>query len=62
MRKMNKDAFLKNKFTFGLILRADIEDIEKIKKLIATVPDVVVIYQTIDAGPLWIKRGPKEGQ
>lgn len=62
MRKMDRDTFLKNKFTLGLVLRASIEDIEKIKKLVAAVPEVSIIYCTIEAGPLWIKRGAKEGE
>jgi len=54
---MNKNNdFIKTRVSFGLILRADLETIEELKRIIAERPDIEIIYQLVEAGRLWIVR------
>jgi nitrate reductase NapAB chaperone NapD len=56
MPEKNGDKFLQTRVSFGLILRTDLETVEKIKRQIADFPNVVIVYQTTEAGHLWIVR------
>jgi len=49
--------FLTNKFSFGLIIRSNLEAIEDIKKYIAEHENISVIFQKISTNKLWIKEG-----
>lgn len=53
---LNRDEFLKTRVSWGVILRADLESIEKIKQLISTVPGITIAYQLTDIGRLRIVR------
>jgi len=48
--------FLSNRFTFGLVIRADFTTIQAIKKHISGYDDVDVIFQKLSASKLWIKE------
>lgn len=48
--------FRKTLISYGIVIRADIDTIEKIKKYLSELPDVTVIFQLVDGGRLWIVR------
>lgn len=52
----SRNDFLKTRVCWGLVLRADIETIEEIKRTIIERPSIEVVYQLIDVGRLWIVR------
>ena len=52
-----EQEFIKNKFVFGLIIKASLEDINGIKKYIASNTNSYVVYQKISTSKLWIKEG-----
>lgn len=52
-----KNNFLANRFTYGLVIKANLETIEDIKKYIANHDDINVIFQKISTDNLWIKGG-----
>lgn len=51
------DDFLRTPISYGVILRGDIPDIRDLKEHLAELSEIEVIYQTTDAGKLYIKRG-----
>jgi hypothetical protein len=51
--------FLKTTVSLGLVIKADLETVQAIKKLLAD-HNVNVIYQTVSAGKLWITKGEAE--
>lgn len=59
---LEKNEFLKTKVSWGVILRADLETIEEVKRLITTVPNVVIAYQLTDIGRLRIIRENEGGR
>lgn len=52
-----KNNFLGTEFNLAVVLRTDLETIEKIKDFLASLDNVRIIYQDLDRGKLWIKRG-----
>jgi len=58
----NKDDLLKTVLNWGLVIRTDLGTIDKIKQFLAELPDVELIYQTVDGGRLWIVREKREGK
>ena len=54
------DDFLKVFVNYGLVIKADLETLTKIKEFLANLPDVHIIYQVVDGGKLWIKREGEE--
>lgn len=59
---LDKREFLKTRVSWGVILRADLESIEEIKRLISTVPDITIAYQLTDIGRLRIIRENEGGR
>lgn len=57
----NNRDFLKTRVSYGLILRANLETIEELKRIIAERPGIEIIYQLIEAGRLWIIRDNERG-
>jgi len=55
-----ENNFLSNKFSHGLIIRADYETIQAIKKHISQYDDKKIIFQKISTNKLWIKEGGKD--
>jgi len=53
-----KSELLKSVFSWGIILRGDLDTIEKIKAYLTTL-DIRVVYQTLDTGGLWIVKCPE---
>jgi len=51
-----KEDFLKNKFVFGLVVKASLEDINMIKKYVVGKTDSDIVYQRISTNRLWIKE------
>lgn len=43
-------------FSWACVIKADIKDIERVKSLIKAIPGVVICYQTLDSGKLFIVR------
>lgn len=56
MRMEKKEDFLKNKFVFGLVVKASLEDINMIKKYVVGKTDSDIVYQRISTNRLWIKE------
>jgi nitrate reductase NapAB chaperone NapD len=52
----NNNDFLKTRINFALVIRTDLETIEKIKEFLSQLPDVILIFQKADAGKLLIVR------
>lgn len=55
MRAENQDNFLKTRFSFGLIVRADVQEIEALKKFVSD-HNLTVVFQLVETGHLWIIR------
>lgn len=53
--------FFNTEFNLAIVLRADLGTIEEIKKYLASLDNVKLIYQDMDRGKLWIKRGGEHG-
>lgn len=51
-----KEDFLKNRFIFGLVIKASLEDINSIKEHIVNNTDSRIIYQKISTNKLRIKE------
>ena len=58
---MEGNNFLDTRFNFAVVLNADYSTIQRIKKILDELDDVRVIYQDMDRGKLWIKRGGEHG-
>jgi len=56
MIKKNSD-FLASFFSFGLVIRGNLENIQDIKEYISNCSDVNIIFQKISTNKLWIKEG-----
>lgn len=50
------EDFLKTIISWGIIIRADVGSISKIKQLIKSLPDAQIVYQTTSAGRLRIVK------
>lgn len=59
---MNSDRedFLKVVVNYGLIIKADLETITRVKEFLANQPGAQVIYQVVNGGRLWIKKEGEE--
>jgi len=57
----NKDDFLCTIVNWGVIVRADFETIQRIKKMLAGIPELDIIYQAVDTGRLRIVRENQGG-
>lgn len=60
MEQNHKADFLRTRFSFGLIVRADVETIEAIKRFVAS-QNLTPVYQVVDSSHLWIIRKPDAG-
>ena len=49
--------FFGNQFSYGLILRANLDTIDDIWEFLAEHRDIMVIFQKISTSKLWIKEG-----
>ena len=61
MEKANAD-FLKTKVSWAVIVKTDLATVERIKKLLADMPEVFVCFQKMSLGHLWIIDKPEEGR
>lgn len=50
---MQESDFLKTKISYGVVLRADLGQIDKIKKFLSEC-GVTIVYQTVSGGHLWV--------
>ena len=55
MKKMKEQDFLKTRLNFAVVLRCDIEEIQRIKTYLSQL-QIEVIYQKISGGKLLIKE------
>ena len=54
---LEEDDFLQNYFTYGIVLRGDFKEIQKLKKTISKhFYNLEVKYQKISTNPLYIKE------
>jgi hypothetical protein len=56
----NEKNFLKTRVSFGIILRADLEAIDRIKSFLEQEDDVNVIYQKVSGSLLWITEAEEK--
>ena len=53
----NEDDFLANYFNFGLVVKGDLKDINKLKKhIVEELYNMKIIYQTISTNPLKVEE------
>lgn len=55
MKLQQHDKFFDNEFSFGLIIRADINTIDEIKRYIAE-HEIKIVFQKISTNKLWVKE------
>jgi len=54
---MNENNCLGTRFNFAIVLNAPYPILQEIQRYIDGMDNVRVIYQELDKGKLWIKRG-----
>jgi nitrate reductase NapAB chaperone NapD len=57
----NNNDFLKTRINYAVVLRTDLETVEKIKEYLSQLPDVALIFQKADVGKLLIVRESDRG-
>ena len=56
-----KIDFLESFFSFGLVIRANLDTIQDIKEYISSYSgDITIVFQKISTNKLWIKEGDNE--
>jgi len=50
------DDFLKTIFSYAIVVRASIDDIQKLKEFLAK-NDMIICFQKTSTNKLWIKEG-----
>ena len=45
----------------GLVLRVPIVNVPDIERSLRTIPDIRILYQTLSAGRIYIKKDPEPG-
>ena len=53
---MEEDNFIKTIVSYGLIVRGDIYDIEKLKREVAKIDGLKIVYQRISGNRLFIEE------
>jgi len=59
-RNQNAD-FLTTRVSWAVILNADVAAIERVKALLASMPEVKICFQKYSMGKLWIVEKPEAG-
>jgi len=54
---MIDDNFLKTIVSYGLVIRGNLSDIERLKEEIAKIDGITIVYQRISGGRLFIEEG-----
>lgn len=56
MKATDIDDFLKTILSYGLIVRGNVESIEELKKAVANIDGLKIVYQRVSGSNLFIKE------
>ena len=59
MEKNPSADFLTTRVSWAVIIKADVQTVERIKQLLATMPEAQVCFQKWSMGKLWIVDRPE---
>lgn len=60
--KLPNTNFLSTRINLALVLNTDLENVEKIKKFLESLPNVRLVYQRADAQKLYIVTESERGR